>query len=138
MSQEKKTLTGSVALTRLKHVIMEKKGQSGIIRGIFIPIELNALEIVKYSSGGKEIEEITLPLRVIYNPIQDEKTKKNGFIAKSLPRDVYKEKKDDKAFLDEQQRILGNIKDWSNSGGYTPDNGSMTDDVVGEDDDLPF
>ena len=34
-----KSYSGSIALTKLKHVLMEAEGQNGPIKGLFIPSE---------------------------------------------------------------------------------------------------
>lgn len=129
MSTEKK-LTGSIALTKLKHVIMEKKGQSGMIRGIFIPIEQNLLL--------EKEKAVYMSVNVNFKPEAD-KYGQNGFISKTTETSIWKEL--DEAGKEEAKKlspILGNIKDWSSSGSANDSAGAATSDVVGEDDDLPF
>lgn len=140
MSQEKKTLTGSIALTRLVHVKMKKKNKKGeLIECLVIPIKENALHENEYENrDGKKVTEVSIPVRVLYDPVTNPKTKQNGFIAKSLPSDVYKEKKEDEEFLKVQQPILGNIKDWSLSAPAPVSNDVGEKDSYDEDDDLPF
>lgn len=138
MSQEKVTLQGTVSLTRLKHVLMEKKGKSGMIKGIFIPIDANALEINKYVAQGKEVEEINIPVRVLYNPVQDAKTTQNGFIAKGVSKDFYNANKDNESLIKELSPILGNIKDWSSSERTPINNDAGGGETYTEEDDLPF
>lgn len=136
---DKKTLTGSIALTRLIHVKTMKKGKSGDVRCLVIPIDANALEIRSYENKeGKMVEEISIPVRILYNPETDTKTKQNGFVAKSVPSEVYKNKKDDEEFMKAQQQILGNIKDWSAEAKVPLNNDVGEKDTYDEEDDLPF
>lgn len=140
MSNEKKNLTAQISLSRLKHVMMTKKGQTGDVLGIFIPVDANQLEKNTFTNGeGKEITEYILPVRVIYNPVQDSR-KQNGFVAKSLPSEVFKANKDNEAFLKENTPILGNLKDWSDQQAEPAVNdaggGAVYD--ANANDDLPF
>lgn len=133
-----KRLTGSVELTKLICVKTTRKGQGGNdVVGLFIPLDINHLEeIVKKDDQGN-ITERTGRYILNVNVVVREETDtygQNGFIAKSLPTEIYKEKKEDKEWLNKNQPILGNIKDWSVG---------RNDDVpppieVGEDEDVPF
>ena len=145
MSQ--KTLVGSIALDRLIHVKMEKKGKSGMVKGLFIPLEANKLEEHSYDSQNGKVNEIQLPVRVIVKDEQD-KYGQNGFIAKAIGSKTYKAASDEekKAFGDSKNEetkkltpILGNVKDFS-SGGAPQKNQSnaVSDETFSEDDDLPF
>ncbi|HEY1025319.1 MAG TPA: hypothetical protein VGE26_09165 [Sphingobacteriaceae bacterium] len=127
MSTEKK-LSGSIALTKLQHVIMEKKGKSGMIRGLFIPINANML----VEKDGA----VYMDVNVNFKPEAD-KYGQNGFISKTTASAIWKELDD--AGKEEAKKlspILGNIKDWSASGNDSA--GAATNNVVQEDDDLPF
>lgn len=124
-----RTLSGSIALTKLTHVMMEKKGKTGMIKGIFIPIELNGLET-------KE-DAVYLPIRVTAKDETDSYGQ-NGFIAKSVKRSkkwsemTEAEKESEKGLTP----ILGNLKDFSMGGGN--DAAGAASAPVSEDDDLPF
>lgn len=128
-----KRLNGSIALTKLVHVKMEKKGKSGMVKGLFIPIDVNYLE-------SDEKGAVYLPVRVRVTDAQDE-YKQNGFISKSIGSTTYKNASDEKKemFKEKQNEItpiLGSIKDFSNSGGET--SGAASEETFSEDDDLPF
>ncbi|MCZ4244933.1 hypothetical protein [Pedobacter punctiformis] len=124
-----RNLSGSIALTKLTHVMMEKKGKTGMIKGIFIPIELNALET--------KDDAVYLPIRVTAKDETDS-YRQNGFISKSVKRAkkwsemTEAEKEAEKALTP----ILGNLKDFSMVGGN--DAAGAASGPVGEDDDLPF
>lgn len=125
-----RNLSGSIALTKLTHVMMEKKGKTGMIKGIFIPIELNALET--------KDDAVYLPIRVTAKDETDTYGQ-NGFISKSVKRakkwsEMSDEEKEAEKVL---TPILGNIKDFSLSGGNDAA-GAAAPGVVTEDDDLPF
>lgn len=123
-----KNLTGSIALTKLQHVILEKKGKSGMIRGIFIPIEQNMLV--------EKDKAVYMPVNVKVKSEADQYGQ-NGFISKTIESSTWKalsdaEKEDSKKL----SPILGNIKDWSTSSNDT--SGSASASPVSDDDDLPF
>jgi|SRR5690606_7517316 len=119
-----RNLTGSIALTKLpQSIILEKKGKSGIVRGIFLPIEGNHLT--------EKDGAVYMDLRVTIRPEEDQYGQ-HGFISKSIPTDVYKANKGDNEKLNSMQPILGNVKDWSGSGNTEPV------ETVSDDDDLPF
>lgn len=128
MSTERK-LSGSIALTKLKHVIMEKKGQGGkMIKGIFIPIDANLLL--------EKDKAVYMAVNVNFKPEQDQYGQ-NGFISKTTESSIWKGldeegKKDAK----ELSPILGNIKDWSASSNDTA--GAASNETLSEEDDLPF
>lgn len=127
MSEKK--LSGSIALTKLQHVIMEKKGKSGMIKGVFIPIDANLL----VEKDGA----VYMSVNVNFKSEQD-KYGQNGFISKTTDTTVWKGL--DAAGKEEAKKlspILGNIKDWE--GGSSNDtSGAAAHGVVPEDDDLPF
>ena len=137
MSQ--KNLSGSIAITRLKHVRMKSKGKSGEIQGIFIPIEANKLIEGKPDENGNTA--IYMPVRVIYKTEADDKGQ-NGFIAKSLDKNDYGElsKTDEgKELAKELTPILGSIKDFTDSQNSQQDTaGAAAAGTFEPDDDLPF
>lgn len=120
---------GSIALTKLTHVIMEKKGKTAMVKGLFIPIEANALEL---KDGA-----VYLPVKVTVKDEPDQYGQ-NGFIGKTLKTGkkwaemTEEEKKSHQALTP----ILGNIKDFSNSANDA--SGAAAPGTVAEDDDLPF
>lgn len=145
MSQ--RILNGTIALDRLIHVKMEKKGKSGMVKGIFIPLEANKLEEHSYQSQNGEVNEIQLPVRIIVKSESDSRGQ-DGFIAKAIGSKTYKAatKEEQEAFKDSSNEetkkitpILGNIKDFS-SGGAPQKNQSnaVSDETFDENDDLPF
>lgn len=140
MSKEQKILSGQIALNRLVHVKMEVKGKTGMVKGMFIPFEANALEMNEYETQNGKVVDVVMPVRVIYRPEQDDK-KQNGFIAKSIPSAIYKAKKDEDNFDEFQksmQPILGNIKDWSAEAPVGVNNDAGEKESYTPEDDLPF
>lgn len=129
MSTEKK-LSGSIALTKLQHVIMEKKGKSGMIRGLFIPIAANLL--------SEKDGAVYMSVNVNFKPEAD-KYGQNGFISKTTDSKIWKELDDaGKEKAKELSPILGNIKDFSSGGTAYDAAGAAAPGTVSEDDDLPF
>lgn len=127
MSKEKR-LTGSIALTKLQHVIMKAKGQSGEVRGIFIPIEKNLL----VEKDGA----VYMALNLTVKEDQDQ-FGQNGFIAKTTDSKIWKTL--DEAGKENAKKlspILGNVKDWSSTTDDT--SGAAVEGEVEEDDKLPF
>jgi hypothetical protein len=119
-----RNLNGSIALTKLpQSVILEKKGKSGIIRGIFLPIDGNHLT----EKDGAVYMDVRVTVRE-----ETDQYGQNGFISKGLPSEVYKSLKDTPDALKAAQPILGNIKDFSLQ------NNSAPVATVDDDDDLPF
>lgn len=119
-------MTGSIALTKLVHVM--KKAKSGQMCMV-IPVDDNYLE--KDKDGNYYI-----PIRVNYMP-EGDKFNQNGFIAKSIPSKVYKAADDKKKEeFKEHTPILGSIKDWSADN--TPNAVGQALGPDDDDDDLPF
>lgn len=119
-----RNLNGSIALTKLaQSVILEKKGKSGIVRGIFLPIDGNHLT----EKDGAVYMDVRVTVRE-----ETDQYGQNGFISKGLPSDVYKSLKETPDALKAAQPILGNIKDFSMQGNAAPVA------TVDDDDDLPF
>lgn len=125
-----KKFSGSIALTKLVHVVMKKKNKKGKeIKGLFIPIKENHLV------EGKE-GAIYMALSVVTKTPQDD-FGQNGFIAqnggKKWSEASEKEKEQYKALP-----ILGNIKDFEDSKGTSSNDTSGSKGEIDEDDDLPF
>ena len=127
-----KTLSGSIALTKLIHVkIKSKKGADCLM----IPIEANLLETD--ANGG-----VYIPVRVITKDQQDQYGQ-NGFIAKSIGSKHYKaadQAQRDKWKADGKEitPILGSIKDFTGGGSQDASSGAAAEGTFTEDDDLPF
>lgn len=132
-----KSLTGSIALTKLKHIRMKGKGKNGPIEGIFIPIEANKLIEGKVDSEGN----IAVYMNVsIYYKEEADQYGNNGLISKVVSGDDFKAAKTDeeKAALKEFTPILGNIKEWTKGGSTADNSGAVSNDTFDPDDDLPF
>lgn len=130
-----KTFSGSLSLSKLKHVKMTCKGKTGPIEGIFIPIEANKL--VKYEKEG-EISYF-MPIRIIVKSEQDTNGQ-NGFVAKSLSTEDYKKMNtpEEKESIKEFTPILGSIKDFSFSNDSSNEGDAGQGNSYGPEDDLPF
>jgi len=124
-----RNLSGSIALTKLQHVVMEKKGKSGIVKGLFIPIDANLLT--------EKDGAVYMAVNVKFKEQQDQYGQ-NGFISKTTDSKIWKE-------LDEAGKehaktlspILGNIKDFSGSSS-NDSSGAVATETFSDDDDLPF
>lgn len=137
-------LSGQISLTRMTHVIMEKKGKGGKkVRGLFIPIEKNLLEEIEYETKDKgKVKEVVIPVSIVVKPETDDRGQ-DGFIGKNVPNEIYKNASDkEKEDFKQYTPILGNLKDWSRGGGSSAP--QVSDAGGGEvfdadsDDDLPF
>lgn len=119
-----RNLNGSIALTKLpQSIIIEKQGKTGMIRGIFLPIDGNNLT----EKDGAVYMDVRVTVRE-----EADQYGQNGFISKGIPSDVYKSLKDNPDVLKAAQPILGNIKDFSAAANTAPV------ETVSDDDDLPF
>lgn len=146
MSQ--RTLNGTIALDRLIHVPMEKKGKDGKpVKGIFIPLKHNLLEEVSYQTQSGPVNEIQLPVRIIVKSETDDRGQ-DGFISKAIGSKEYKAASAEKQaqykdYNNEETKkltpILGNIKDFSGGGAPANQNQAASAEVIDADeDDLPF
>lgn len=125
-----KKLSGSIALTKLQHVIIEKKGKSGMIKGIFIPIEANLLT--------EKDGAVYMAVNVTVKDEQD-KYGQNGFISKTTDSKIWKELDEaGKELAKTLSPILGNIKDFSGGGSANDTSGSQSAKPLSDEDDLPF
>lgn len=124
-----KKMSGSIALTKLQHVIMEKKGKTGMIRGLFIPIDANLL----LEKDGAVYMSVNVNVKS-----EQDKYGQNGFISKTTDTKIWKELDEaGKEAAKDLSPILGNIKDWE--GSSTNDTSrAASPGVVNEEDDLPF
>jgi len=123
-----KNLSGSIALTKLQHVIMEKKGKSGMVKGLFIPIEANLLT----EKDGAVYMAVNVKVKD-----QQDVYGQNGFISKTTDSKIWKELDESgKEHAKSLSPILGNIKDFTAGGNDNA--GAAAEGVVREEDDLPF
>lgn len=123
------TITAKINLAKLpKTVIIDKKGKSGdMIRGIFIPIELNHL--FEGKDGAIYLDTIAFE---ISNPQYND----THMVKQSLPKDVRQKMTKEQQ---DNQPIIGNLN--ANFGGGGVSSGgsnSATQGPITEDDDLPF
>lgn len=131
IAPSQKTYSGSIALSKLKSVIISRKGKSGNdVRGIFIPIDVNHL---KEGNDGA----VYMALSVITKTPQDNYGQ-NGFIAQKGNK-KWSECSDQEKEELKSLPILGNIKDFADSKPQSSNNnpGGSSSEVGGEDD-LPF
>lgn len=140
---------GNLALNRLINVKMKKKGKNGKdVTGLFIPLDVNYLEENTYETRDGKVTDINIPVRVIVKEETDSKGQ-DGFVAKTIGSKTFKEADEEKQkfFRDYDNEdlkkvtpILGNIKDFSGTGGSQapPDNTANSEVVDADDDDLPF
>jgi len=126
----KRNLNGSIELTKLIHVKMEMKGQSGnLVKGIFIPFEPNY--VIKGKKGGAYIN--------IINFINDEVDQYGNIasIKQSVDSKTYKDADEEEKKKLKELPYLGNLKDFSGSG--SENEGAASESVfTPESDDLPF
>jgi hypothetical protein len=123
-----KKYAGSIALSKLKHVIMTKKGKKKKIKGIFIPIKENYL--IEGENGA-----VYMNLNVVTKSPQDEYGQ-NGFISQNGNK-KWSEASEKEKDAFRNLSILGNIKDFDDSKPESTDN-SGSHGEINEDDDLPF
>lgn len=130
--------SGSIALTKLEHVIMEKKNKKGKkIECIVIPVDKNYIERGK-DKKGNPTGALYLNVSVITKTEEDEYGQ-HGFIGQNVSSTMWKEAKDKEKEKMGKLPILGNIKDFSfNADDYQADTSGAAGEPVGEDDDLPF
>jgi hypothetical protein len=125
-----KKFSGSIALTKLVHVVMKKKNKKGKeIKGLFIPIKENHLV------EGKE-GAVYMAVNVVTKSPQDD-FGQNGFISQNGGK-KWSEASDKEKEEYRNLPILGNIKDFEDSKGTSSNDTSGSKGEVDEDDDLPF
>lgn len=120
-------ITGSINLTALRHVKMEKKGKSGMVKGIFIPLEVN--KIKEHEKGG-------IYLNVVGFEMKEVKDYATHIVKQSFSKD--EREKMSKEELDALP-ILGNFKASDGGQGQAVDNSASTTTFDADsEDDLPF
>lgn len=129
--------SGSIALTKLEHVILKKKNKKGEeIECLLIPIDKNYMER-GVDKDGKATGAIYLNVNVITKTEEDD-FKQHGFIGQSVSSKMWKNAKDKEKEKMGKLPILGNIKDFSfNSEDYNADTKGSAG-TIDEEDDLPF
>jgi len=131
----KKTLSGSLALTKLIHVAMEVKGKSGNkVKGLFIPIEQNYFVLGKEKDGAIPIY---MSIQIVMHEERDEHGQ-DGFISQK-GNIKWKETTDAQKEAFNKLPILGNVVDWSKGNNSDDNTGAASENVfTPESDDLPF
>lgn len=125
-------LSGSIALTKLTHVLKEMPGKDKKpVLCLVIPVESNGLEV--------KDKAVYMGVRVTTKDEAD-KYDQHGFISKSVKREKkWSEMSDTEKEAEKLLTpILGNIKDFSSGGGASDTSGAASSEVLGEEDDLPF
>lgn len=140
MSKVKERFSGSIALTKLKHVKMTAKGKSGPVDGIFIPNDANYIVKGKLQKDdeGKEVENsepLYLSLDVVV--FNERNRGQDGMIAQKLDSATYKELGKEKA-QEIKLPILGNIKNFANDTGNDASGDEGAGKTFEPTDDLPF
>jgi len=127
---EDRNLSGSIALTKLQHVIMEKDGKDGKkIKGIFLPIEVNMLT----EKEGAVYMAVNVKVKA-----EEDQYKQHGFISKTTDSKLWKSLDEaGKKRAKEISPILGSIKDFDFSGANDTA-GAAASGTVKETDELPW
>ena len=132
----KKTLSGSIALTKLVHVPFEmpsSKEKGKMIKGIFIPTEPNFLKEGKEKEG---VKPIYVNINIIVKDETDEYGQ-NGFISQQ-GNIKWSECSDEQKEIFKKLPILGNVKDWSAGSGDDNSGAASNETFTPQSDDLPF
>lgn len=127
-------LSGSIALTKLKHHMLTLKGKEGKpVKGIFIPVDPNHNILTK----GKE-DTWYLDIRVMVRDEADQYDQ-HGFISQSVPGKIYKDATEQQKEEFKKLPILGNLKDFSDNRDNEGNMGNATlEEIPEENGDLPF
>lgn len=132
-----RSLSGSIALTKIKHHMLSLKGKSGnTVKGIFIPV---GPENPNHLVPGKD-DSYYMPVRVIVRDDAD-KYGQHGFISQAVSSDTYKKGTEQQREEFSKLPILGNIKDFEraeNDGNMGNASLSQESIEVEEGSDLPF
>lgn len=120
-------ITGSLNLSGLKHVMMDKKGKSGMVKGIFIPLEANHLQENDKNSN------VYFPL--VAFEMKEAKDYATHIVKQSLPKEVREAMSQEEK---NEMPILGNLKTSNGAPSEANNNASEETFVADGDDDLPF
>lgn len=134
-----RTLSGSIAITKINHYIMNIRGKDGKkVKCIVIPVEPENPEKPNYLVKGKE-DSYYMNVRVV---VRDEADQYNqhGFIAHSVDSKTYKEATDEQKERFKDLKILGNLRDFEAAPANDGNMGTMNYEPAPDDDgsDLPF
>ena len=126
----KRSLVGSIALSRLKHDKISVKYGNREIKGVFLPFRHNHFEVM--DSGA-----IYMPVRVLLHE-EENKFGQHGMITQSVDSKKWKD-------ADETQRekfrnlpIIGNLKDFELGGDKVNSMDMNQTEPVQGSDDMPF
>lgn len=126
-----RTLSGSLALSKMEHVIITKKNKKGKkIELICFPIDKN------YFVRGKE-GAIYMPVRAIVKDEEDDYGQ-HGFISQSVDSKVWKDADEEEQAEMNQLPILGGLKDFAFEKGSSSNDAGGSKGKIDENDDLPF
>ena len=124
------TTTSKVNLAALKHVMMEKKGQSGMVRGVFIPVKANHL-FESEKTGAVYLDMISFDLKEV-------KDDQSHLTKQSLPKEVREKMTEEEQ---KEQPIIGGLNvNFGGGGGDASGNAAegKTFDADSEEDMMPF
>lgn len=121
-----KSYSGQIELTKLQCVILEKKGKSGMVRGLFIPLDINHLD--EFAEN-----RIALPISIVVHDVPD-KYSNDGFIGQKVDTKTYKAATDAQKEDFKKLPILGNFKNFTAGGSDNTEPAK----VIDESSDLPF
>lgn len=131
-AQVVRKLDASLALSKLKHVMMTKKNKKGKkIECIVIPIKQNYL--FKDEKSGA----VYLGVSVNLKDGEDEYGQ-HGFIGQKIDGRIYKEASDSEKEEMKKTPILGGMKDWEFTDNSAARDTAGSQGEMEEDDDLPF
>lgn len=124
-----RNLSGSIALTKLKHVLQEQAGANGPVKVLVIPIDANMLT----EKDGAIYMQVNVKVKE-----ETDAYGQNGFISKTTDSKIYKALDEaGKALAKELSPILGSIKDFS-AGSANDTAGAAAEGVLKAEDKLPF
>ena len=119
-----KFVSGKLNLAGLKHVILEKKGKSGMVKGIFIPIEANNLFFSKKNN---------VYLDLIAFELKEKQDNATHLVKQSFSKEIYDKMTDEER---KETAILGNLN--VDVVAEAKNNNAAEGKTLKEEDDLPF
>jgi len=119
--------TGKINLAGLQHVIQTKKGKSGDVKCLVIPIEQNHL-FHSDNSGAVYLDIIAFEMK-------EAKDYGTHIVKQSLPKDVREAMSEEDK---KKQPILGNLLIDGSGGIPSAQSNNAAEGVLSENDDLPF
>lgn len=132
---KKKTMSGSLTLTKLIHVPFEMTGKSGNkVKGLFVPLEQNCFVIGKEKDG---VNPVYMPIQIVFHDERDDNGN-DGYI-RQQGNVKWKEATDEQKEKFNSLPFLGNFIDWSKGGERNDTVGAASQQTfTPESDDLPF